>query len=168
MGPEEVTTPLYPSRPRPLATKSREIDPAASSLFGNSVASTQLRAQVRRVAPYFRSIALTGEPGCGGESVAHSLHQLSPAHDRPFLQLSAPEAEERFTSDASETAREGLIYLPEAERLSRSAQTGLLRLLRSQGSKGTRVVAFVGRGLKPYISAGFFSAELAALSPLSA
>lgn len=158
MGLQEVTTPLLPARPR---TASREFDQAAASLFGNSVASTQLRAQVRRVAPYFRSIALTGEPGCGDESVARSLHQLCPLHDLPFLQLGAPEAEERFSSDAPEISREGLIYLPEAERLSRPAQAGLLRLLRSQGAKGTRVVAFVGRGLKPYISAGFFSAELA-------
>jgi DNA-binding NtrC family response regulator len=158
MGPQEVTSALYPARPR---TASRELDPASSSLFGNSVASTQLRAQVRRVAPYFRSLALTGEPGCGDESVAHSLHQLCPAHDRPFVPLTALEAEERFASDDSEPAREGLIYLPEAERLSRPAQTGLLRLLRAQGPKGTRIVAFVGRGLKPYVSAGYFSAELA-------
>src|ERR1700761_5841402 len=99
MGPEQLTPPLLPARPR---TASRELDQAAASLFGNSVASTQLRAQVRRVAPYFRSIALTGEPGCGDESVARSLHQLCPLHGLPFLPLGAPEAEERFSSDAPE------------------------------------------------------------------
>ncbi|WP_182277077.1 helix-turn-helix domain-containing protein [Granulicella sp. 5B5] len=126
------------------------------------MASTQLRSQIRRVAPYFRSLSLTGEPGCGEEAVARLLHQMCPVHELGFAMVHATEAEEWFGGEGVVDWRGvGLLYLPEAERLSRAAQEGLLRMMRQHGTQTTRVVAFVGRGLKPYISAGFFLPELA-------
>jgi DNA-binding NtrC family response regulator len=124
---------------------------------------TQLRAQIRRVAPYFRTALLTGERGCGEEAAAQILHQLSPLRHRPFLELTPAEAELRFdvqNSPASVTTK-GMLYLPRPERLPRVAQTALLRLLRERGSQAPRIVAFAERGLRPLVSTGGFSAELA-------
>jgi DNA-binding NtrC family response regulator len=133
------------------------------ALSGTSTAVTQLRAQVRRVAPYYRTASLSGEPGCGDETVARALHALGPMHEREFLVFHAAEAEDRFASNClpAEITMAGVLYLAEVEQLSRAAQDGLLRLLRMQNSRSTRIVAFVGKGLKPLISAGFFSPELA-------
>jgi DNA-binding NtrC family response regulator len=158
-----LITPITP-RQAALNSKAVELDSVASALLGDSPASTQIRAHARRVAPYFRSLSLTGEPGCGEEAVARLLHQMCPLQDMKFVLLDAARAEERFAAPrpvASEQMKEGLLYLSEAERLSKAAQEGLLRMLRMQAGQSTRVVAFTGRGLKPYISAGLFLPELA-------
>jgi DNA-binding NtrC family response regulator len=133
------------------------------SLSGSSTAINQLRAQIRRVAPYYRTASLSGELGCGDEAVARALHDMGPMHEREFIAFHAAEAEERFASGhlPAEITMAGVLYLAEAEQLSRAAQDGVLRLLRMQNSRSARVVAFVGKGLKPLISAGFFSTELA-------
>jgi len=148
---------------RAPASRARENEADVSVLSGTSAAIAHLRAQMRRIAPYFRTASLTGERGCGDEAVARALHEMCPLNDRAFLALNATDAEKRFATENGPVAAptEGLLYLPEAEALSRTAQAGLLRLLREQNSRSPRVVAFVGRGLKPLISAGFFSPELA-------
>jgi two-component system response regulator HydG len=124
---------------------------------------TQLRGQIHRVAPYFRTALLTGERGCGEEAAAHILHQLSPLNQRPFLELTPSEAELRFTPENSLTpaANEGMLYLSQPERLSGNSQAALLRLLRERGSNAPRIVAFAERGLRSLVSTGGFSAELA-------
>jgi DNA-binding NtrC family response regulator len=146
-------------------------------LAGGSPAVTQLRAQLRRVAPHFRAAVLIGDQGCGDLEVARELHQLSPGNHLPFKILGSAEAEHCLTcrNDArSRLLLQGLLYLPEAARLSRTAQSELLALLRGPGAwqdsfgptgagkSIVRVVAFAGHGLRPLVSAGAFSAELAA------
>ena len=154
-------------------------DAAASALLaGDSPAVTQLRAQIQRVAPHFRTALLSGEHGCGDLEVARALHRLSPVSGLPLGVLPAAESELRFARLSHGPGRmsvEGMLYLPEAGQLSRGAQNGLLALLRgtgtflhttAQGSMGrsvVRVVAFAGHGLRPLVSAGAFSAELADL-----
>jgi DNA-binding NtrC family response regulator len=124
---------------------------------------TQVRNQIRRVAPYFRTALLTGERGCGEEAAAHVLHQLSPRSHDPFLALTPAETELRFGSEqlATTLAAEGMLYLPRPERLPKSAQIALLRLLRERGSNAPRIVAFAERGLRPLVTAAGFSPELA-------
>jgi len=168
--------PLSSNRPpRPVVTMG-DVGTAWPVLAGTSVAATQMRSMIRRVAPHFRTAVLLGEEGCGGEQVARALHLLSPAKALPFVALDAAEAERRFaraeTAPTPERA-EGLIYLPEVARLSRAAQSGLLTMLHgasawqhqpAQGGIGrgmVRVVAFAGRGLRPVVSAGSFHSELA-------
>jgi DNA-binding NtrC family response regulator len=161
--------------PRPAAPVG-EVSARWPLLAGSSVAATQLRSQIRRVAPHFRAALLTGEPGCGDEQVARALHGLSPAARQPFVVLGAVEAERRFARPAAGLAAspaEGMVYLPEASRMSRTAQAGLLAQLQgahawqhspAQGGMGRgllQVVAFTGTGLRPLVSAGGFSAELA-------
>jgi DNA-binding NtrC family response regulator len=146
----------------PLEAHSLSPSPAAW-LAGSSAAMTQLRGQIRRVAPYFRTALLTGERDCGEEAAAHILHQLSPLGHHAFLELTPAEADLRFTSGTSpeHVTMEGMLYLPQPERLPRNAQTALLRLLRERGSQAPRIVAFAERGLRPLVSTGGFSAELA-------
>jgi DNA-binding NtrC family response regulator len=149
--------PLYPREANALA-----IEPA-DCLVGPSAAMTQLRGQIRRIAPYFRTALLTGEPGCGEQAVAHMLHQLSPRSQEPFLEIAPAEAETLLAMENSFSAltKFGLLYVQQPERLSRAAQRTLLRLLRERGALAPRIVAFAERGLRPLVSAGGFAPELA-------
>jgi DNA-binding NtrC family response regulator len=150
--------------PRPEA--ERQTVAAFRLLAGDSPVATQLRAQVQRVAPYFRTALLCGEQGCGDAEVARALHRLSPVGGLRLAVLNAAEAEQRFARLGRmphPLPVEGMLYLPEAGKLSRVAQLGLLAHLRGAGRLPTRVVAFAGQGLRPLVSAGAFSAELAAL-----
>lgn len=124
---------------------------------------TQLRGQIRRVAPYFRTALLIGERGCGEEAAAHILHQLSPLARRPFVNLTATEAERIFSKPEplELLAEKGMLYLPRPERLPHTVQMSLLRLLRKRGGQAPRIVAFAERGLRPLVSATGFSQELA-------
>ncbi len=139
--------------------------PPAPALWldGASAVITQLRGQIRRVAPYFRTALLTGERGCGEEAAARLLHQFSPVKDRPFVILTSTEAERLLSRpDAHNTlAGKGMCYLPRPERIPRSAQNVLLHLVRKFGPQAPRIVAFAERGLRPLVSANSFSAELA-------
>ena len=146
----------------PLEPKKISPSPAIW-LSGSSAVMTQLRGQIRRVAPYFRTALLAGERGCGEEAAAHILHQLSPRAHQSFFELTTAEAGVRFgTPNYSESVtKEGMLYLPHPEHLPQIAQAALLRLLRERGSQAPRIVAFAERGLRPLVSSAGFSAELA-------
>jgi DNA-binding NtrC family response regulator len=61
----------------------------------------------------------------------------------------------------------GMLFLTWPERLSRSAQMTLLRLLRNRKPLPPRIVIFAEHGLRPLVSTGNFSPELeASLSAL--
>jgi DNA-binding NtrC family response regulator len=134
-------------------------------LLGDSVAVTHLRAQVQRVGPHFRAALLTGEPGCGDEAVARALHAASPMADRLFLRLTAREADARFgrREGPGKAFTEGMLFLPEIEKLSHEAQAGLMRLLRERSPQTPRVVAYSPCGLRAMVSAGTFAEDLAAM-----
>jgi len=129
-------------------------------LLGPSPAAAQLWLQIRRVAPHFRTALLLGEPGSGAEYAARTLHQLSPAAHQPFLMLAASDAEDRFC-DRTRYANEGVIFLPELERLSPTAQSGLLYLLHRRGNRSLRVVTASSRSLRTLVAAEGFNPELA-------
>ena len=137
--------------------------PPALWLAGSSAAMTQLRAQIRRVAPYFRTALFVGEPGCGEEAAAHILHQLSPLSQRPFISLKSAETLSLFEEARSEDALAsiGMFYISRPDRLRPATQTTLLRLVRRHGPHAPRIVAFAQHGLRPLVSANGFSAELA-------
>ncbi len=146
----------------PLETDSLSPSPAIW-LAGSSVVMTNLRAQIHRVAPYFRTALLTGERGCGEESAAHLLHQLSPLSHRPLVTLTPATIELLFGANRLPDSMEaqGMLYIPRPERLPRTVQIALLRLIRKHDSQAPRIVAFAERGLRPLVSSGSFSAELA-------
>lgn len=107
---------------------------------------------------------LTGERYCGEAAVAALLHQQSPFSHRPMVTLNATDAElmlgESFPSPIA--AEAGMLLITWPERLSRSAQMTLLRLLRNRRPTPPRIVVFAEHGLRPLVSTGNFSADLEA------
>jgi two-component system response regulator HydG len=132
-------------------------------LAGPSPAIARLNGQIRYVAPYFRTALLTGERDCGEASAVRLLHQLSPLAHRPFLEITADDAQLRFEQIIAQSSpsTEGMIYLPHPEELCAAAQKALLRLLRDRGPQSPRVVAFAENGVRSLVSTGTFSTELA-------
>jgi len=129
----------------------------------------RLWSQMRRVAPHFRCALVSGEPGTGAEAAVRALHELSPYRARPLVVLNALDAEMHLgnTSAALSEFAQRMVYLPEAERLTRAGQMGVLRVLRLRGPRASCIVAHVGNDLRAVVSAGGFSVELAgALSAL--
>jgi DNA-binding NtrC family response regulator len=130
------------------------------ALLGPSAAIARVWSQIRRVAPHFRAAVVTGEPGSGAEVAARSLHALSPVCHLPFAILEAAHAESLFAVNSIHTVCEGLIFLPDVDKLSPVAQRGLVRKLRVRGRAPLRVVAATATELRASVSAGRFSAEL--------
>lgn len=145
-----------------LQTNRRSLSPALW-LSGSSAVITQLRSQIHRIAPHFRTALLTGERGCGEVAAAHILHQLSPRSQYPFVELTPTSAEVRFEAQrrTASVSSEGMFYLPRPELLSPDGQAALLRILRERGSQAPRIVAFAERGLRPLVATNGFSLELA-------
>jgi DNA-binding NtrC family response regulator len=133
------------------------------ALLGPSAAMERLWSQMRRVAPHFRCALVSGEPGTGAEAAVRALHELSPHRSRPLVVLNALDAELQLgnTSTALSPFAQRMVYLPEAERLTRAGQMGVLRVLRLRGPRAACVVAHVGNDLRAVVSAGGFSVELA-------
>jgi DNA-binding NtrC family response regulator len=132
-------------------------------LAGSSTAMMQLRAQIHRVAPYFRTALLVGEPDCGEEAAAQLLHQLSPASQRRFISLDASNSLAFFAEARSEDtlASVGMFYILRPDQLPAIAQAALLCLVRRYGPRAPRIVAYAERGLRPLVTANGFSPELA-------
>jgi DNA-binding NtrC family response regulator len=131
------------------------------ALLGPSAAIARVWSQIRRVAPHFRAAIITGEPGSGAESAARSMHALSPVSNLPFLLLEAANADQVFAASTIHTVIEGLIFIPDVDRLTPAAQRGLIRKLRIRGRAPLRIVAAASTELRACVSAGRFSAELA-------
>ena len=153
---------FIPSAPRSKAAPATSAE-IALNLLGPSAAMSQLWAQIRRLAPHIRTVLLTGAAGAGQEVVARLLLDLSPMPNRSFLALSEAEAEERLgrPSSLASLPLEGFLYLPQIDRLSATAQQGLLRTLRTRRSQGFSVAASSTEDLRTLVSTGRFSAELA-------
>ncbi|HEY5331443.1 MAG TPA: sigma 54-interacting transcriptional regulator [Acidobacteriaceae bacterium] len=147
--------------PPPCSTNAAFIGDEA--LLGPSTAIARVWSQIRRVAPHFRAAIVTGEPGCGAEAAARSMHALSPVSNLPFIILEAADADELLSASASHMILEGLIFLPDIDKLTPAAQRGLIRKLRIRGRTPLRIVAASGIELRACVSAGRFSAELAEL-----
>jgi DNA-binding NtrC family response regulator len=135
--------------------------PSSSDLLlGPSAAIARVWSQIRRVAPHFRTVLITGEPGCGTGAVAHALHRLSPLAERPFVELNAHDCSSRLTGTLDEFSGETLFF-PEVERLSAAAQRSLLHLMRHRRPYRIAIIAASATDLRSLVSAGTFSAPLA-------
>jgi DNA-binding NtrC family response regulator len=112
-------------------------------LLGESAAVRQLRSQVQRIAPYFRTALIRGESGSGRQAVAQALHARSPGAAGQFVVRDAralAEAVDRGRGgqrcfDGSpqatlERARGGTLHLTRVGELSFSQQAALFRFLR--------------------------------------
>jgi len=144
---------------------------------------------LRKIAPYFRTVTITGETGTGKEAVARALHSISPMAASPFVPCNCGGLVENlveseffghvrgaFTgADADkkglfEAAGDGILFLDEIGDLPLSFQPHLLRVLqtwefRKIGSPKTlkascRVVAATNKDLAREVKEGRFREDL--------
>lgn len=144
---------------------------------------------VRRIAPYYRTMLITGGTGTGKEVLARAIHRLSPVADEPFVTCSCSGLVETlieselfghvkgaFTGAVSdkkglfEAAGNGTIFLDEIGDMPLSFQSHFLRVLqdgefRRVGSTKTmkancRVIAATNVDLYEKVKQGLFREDL--------
>ncbi|MBI1896443.1 MAG: sigma-54-dependent Fis family transcriptional regulator [Acidobacteria bacterium] len=158
-------------------------------MIGRSPEMLEMFAKVRRVAPHFRTILVTGETGTGKDLVARALHQLSPAARGHFVVLNCSAVVETLfeselfghvrgaftgaTSDKMglvEHAHGGTLFLDEIGDMPLGTQAKLLRTLQNQEVQRVgslvarkvdlRVVAATNRDLRAAIANKEFREDL--------
>ncbi len=155
-------------------------------LTGTSVAISQLRQTIEKVAPTNSRIMILGPSGAGKELVARLIHRHSTRSDGPFIALNAaaitPDRMEvaLFGTEAGngqerkvgalEEAHGGILYLDEVADMPRGTQNKILRVLVEQqfervgGSKrvsvDVRVISSTAGNLEQLISEGNFREDL--------
>lgn len=144
---------------------------------------------VHRVAPYYRTMLITGDTGTGKEALARAVHELSVGKNKPFVTCNCSGLVEHlieselfghvkgaFTGAIAdkkglfEAAGDGTIFLDEIGHMPLSFQPHLLRVLqdgefRPVGSTVTkkascRVIAAANVDIKEKIKEGLFRDDL--------
>lgn len=158
-------------------------------IVGRSPLMWDVFSRIRRVAPHFRTVLITGETGTGKDLIARGLHRLCPSASGRFVALNCSAVVETlleselfghvrgaFTGAVQdkpgmfEHAHGGVLFLDEVGDMSAGAQAKLLRALQNQevqrvGSVSTRkvdvrVVAATHRDLRDKVSNGSFREDL--------
>ncbi len=146
-------------------------------------------SRIRRVAPHYRALLITGETGTGKDLIAQALHRLSPAAQGRYVVLNCSAVVETLfeselfghvrgsftgaTSDKAglfEHAHGGTLFLDEIGDMPLSTQAKLLRVLQNQevqrvGSLtarkvDVRVIAATNRDLRKAIEEKHFREDL--------
>src|ERR1700733_1509617 len=158
-------------------------------MIGRSPLMLEVYAKIRRIAPHFRTVLVTGATGTGKELVAKALHRLSPASRGPFVICNCSALVDNlveselfghvrgaFTGATHdkvgmfEHAGGGTVFLDEIGELAPAAQAKLLRVFENRkvqrvGSLtpkdiDVRVIAATHRNLKTMIREGQFREDL--------
>lgn len=158
-------------------------------MVGRSPLMLDVFARIRRVAPHFRTVLITGATGTGKEFVAQALHRLSPVSRGKFAVCNCSALVENLVeselfghvrgafTDATqdkqglfEYADGGAIFLDEIGELSPAAQAKLLRVLQNRQVQrvgavtprniDVRVIAATHRDLKAMVREGKFREDL--------
>jgi DNA-binding NtrC family response regulator len=133
-------------------------------IVGRSPQMWETFSRIRRVAPHYRALLITGETGTGKDLVARALHRLSPAASGHYVVLNCSAVVETLfeselfghvkgaftgaTQDKAgmfEHAHGGTLFLDEIGDMPLSTQAKLLRVLQNQevqrvGSLSARTV----------------------------
>ncbi len=155
-----------------------------AKMVGQSPAMQGLRQMMERVAPTNSRILLTGEPGCGKDIAARTIHTMSNRASRPYLVINCatlrPERLEMelFGSDEPgtettgviEQADKGTVLLDEVSDMPIETQGKIMRVLQEQrftrvgGQKeievDVRIIASTNRNLEKAIGEGRFRQDL--------
>src|ERR1700683_1154313 len=158
-----------------------------SDLFGISVAASQLRQQIDRVAPTGSRVLISGAPGVGKELVGRLLHAHSRRARGPFVAVNCATMHpdrlelELFGSEQAvdgaprkvgtfERAHGGTLFLDEVADMPLETQGKIVRVLQEQTFErvggahrvevDVRVVAATNRELAAEIAAGRFREDL--------
>jgi DNA-binding NtrC family response regulator len=158
-------------------------------IVGRSPAMLDVFAKIRRVAPHFRTVLISGATGTGKELVARALHNLCPVASNPFVVRNCSAIVESlmeselfghvkgaFTGASQdkmgvfEYANHGTVFLDEIGELPLTAQSKLLRVLQNHeiqrvGSPApktidVRVIAATNRNLRTMVNEGTFREDL--------
>lgn len=158
-------------------------------IIGRSPVMLDTFAIIRRVAPHFHTVLVTGATGTGKELVARALHHLSPHRPGPFVVCNCSALVETLleselfgyvrgaftgaTQDKMgifEHANGGTVFLDEIGELSLPAQAKLLRVLQQKevqrvGSPvirtvDVRVIGATHRQLRTMVADGQFREDL--------
>jgi two-component system, NtrC family, response regulator HydG len=122
-----------------------------AAMVGNSAAMLELFHNIRRAAPHFRTVLVTGETGVGKELAAQALHGLSPVAAGPLVACNCSAVAESLAESelfghvkgaftgaiqdrigVFEAANRGTVLLDEVGELSQPLQAKLLRVLQNQ------------------------------------
>lgn len=158
-------------------------------LVGRNPQMLEIVSLIRRIAPYYKTVLITGETGTGKEVLAKALHRASPWAKSPFLVCncgalveSLIESElfghlkgsftgaDRDKSGLFEAAADGTLFLDEVGELPLSFQPRLLRVLQdgefrrvgsNQASRARcRIIAATNRDLEADVKQGRFREDL--------
>ena len=158
-------------------------------ITGHSAAITELKEQIKIVAPTNAWVLISGENGTGKELVAHTIHRLSQRSHKPMIEVNCAAIPEdlieselfghekgAFTGASTmkkgkfDLAHEGTIFLDEIGDMSLKAQSKTLRILQEQkfqrvGDTRTievdvRVLAATNKDLEAEIEKGTFREDL--------
>jgi DNA-binding NtrC family response regulator len=158
-------------------------------MVGRGPLMMEVYAKIRRIAPHFRTVLVTGATGTGKELVARALHRLSPASRGQFVVCNCSALVDNlveselfgyvrgaFTGATQdkvgmfEHADKGTIFLDEIGELAPAAQAKLLRVLQDRQvqrvgsltprSIDVRVIAATHRNLKTMVRDGQFREDL--------
>jgi len=158
-------------------------------ITGDSPAITELKEQIRIVAPTNAWVLISGENGTGKELVAHTIHLLSRRSQKPIIEVNCAAIPEdlieselfghekgAFTGASTmrkgkfDAAHEGTLFLDEIGDMSLKAQSKTLRILQEQkfervgGTKtihvDVRVIAATNKDLETEIAKGTFRDDL--------
>jgi DNA-binding NtrC family response regulator len=124
---------------------------AFEGMVGNSPTMWDMFSRIRRVAPHYRAVLVTGETGTGKDLVAQALHRLSPAGRGRYVVLNCSAVVETlfeselfghvrgaFTGAGNdkaglfEHAHGGTLFLDEIGDMPLATQAKLLRVLQNQ------------------------------------
>ncbi len=159
------------------------------SVVGRNPRMLEIFSFIRRIAPYFKTVTITGETGTGKEEIAKALHGASPRADKPFVVCNCGalvqdlieselfgHTKGAFTGAIAdkvgifEAAGDGTVFLDEIADLPLSFQPHLLRVLQSGDFRRLgstrilkarcRVIAATNRDLAEDVKAGRFREDL--------
>ncbi len=120
-------------------------------IIGNSPLMWDMFSKIRRIAPHYRAVLITGETGTGKDLAAQALHRLSPVAQGRYVVLNCSAVVETLfeselfghvrgsftgaTHDKAglfEHAHGGTLFLDEIGDMPLSTQAKLLRVLQNQ------------------------------------
>jgi len=157
-------------------------------IVGRSPQMWEMFSRIRRIAPHYRSVLVTGETGTGKDLVAQALHRSSPVRGKFAVLNCSAVVETLFESELFghvrgaftgadrdkiglfEFANGGTLFLDEIGDMPLATQAKLLRVLQNQevqrvGSLSpqkidVRVVAATNKDLRHAIAEGKFREDL--------